>query len=360
MTSQVRVGVVGTSWWADLMYLPGLQSHPQAVLGAICGRNLERATEMAEKYSIPIVHSDYKELLDSGELDALAIVTPDGVHFPIAMAALDRGLHVLCEKPMAMSLAQAQEMADRAASAGLKTMVMFTNRWLPHIRYVEQLIRDGFVGECYHCDFSWMAGYAREGNYQWKWDCRHGLGVLGDLGSHMIDLAMLFCGDITTVSANLTAFIDKSAGAPDSYEPSSDSATLDVTFGSGAQGTIHASAVAHMADRFMHQRISLYGGSGSLEVVSPLNGECTISGVRHNEECWTELHIPDDLLQGIPFDLDSRMRIFTERSAGPRLFVDAVIGDLAVKPDFSDGLRVQRVLDAAVRSSEQGHHIELH
>jgi predicted dehydrogenase len=100
MAEKVRVGVVGTSWFADGFHLPNLASHPRAKITAICGRTRERAEALATKYTIPHVFTDYHAMIASGTLDALVVVTPDALHYPITMAALDAGLHVLCEKAL--------------------------------------------------------------------------------------------------------------------------------------------------------------------------------------------------------------------------------------------------------------------
>ena len=114
MSEKVRVGIVGTSWWADAFHLPTLKSHPQAELAAICGRQRERAEEMARKYEVARVFTDYREMIEAGDLDALVVSTPDDSHHAITMAALDAGLHVLCEKPLALNAAHAREMYAKA------------------------------------------------------------------------------------------------------------------------------------------------------------------------------------------------------------------------------------------------------
>src|SRR5262245_49187467 len=119
MGEKVRVGVVGTSWYADWMHLPNLKSHPHAEVAAICGRNPERAAEMAGKYAIPSVFTDYREMIEKGRLDAVVVSTPDDLHYPVTMAALEAGLHVLCEKPMALNAEQAREMEEKAKAAGV-------------------------------------------------------------------------------------------------------------------------------------------------------------------------------------------------------------------------------------------------
>lgn len=97
MSRKIAVGLVGTSWYADLMHLPALKSHPQANLTAICGRNRDRAEEMAQKYAIPQVFTDYQALIEQAGLEALVVALPDDLHYPVTMAALDAGLHVCSE-----------------------------------------------------------------------------------------------------------------------------------------------------------------------------------------------------------------------------------------------------------------------
>ena len=200
MKERVRVGVVGTSWFADIMHLPNLKSHPQAEIVAICGRNRSRADEIAEKYAIPYVFTDYREMVETDGVDAVVIVTPDDMHFPITTAALNAGCHVLCEKPLALTLEQAKAMYDTAQANGVKHMTFFTYRWLPQYRYLKELIDDGYIGRCYHLNIQYMAGYGRNTSHDWKFDERRSIGVLGGLGSHMIDLARWLVGDISKVT----------------------------------------------------------------------------------------------------------------------------------------------------------------
>jgi predicted dehydrogenase len=128
MPEQVRVGVIGASRYSDVRHLPALKSHPCAEVVAICDIDRDRAEEMARKYDIPLVSSDYREVIDKGNLDSLLVVTPDDTHHAITMDALDADLHVLCEKPLAHNAQQAREMYDKAETAGVKHMTFFTFR----------------------------------------------------------------------------------------------------------------------------------------------------------------------------------------------------------------------------------------
>ena len=149
MSKQVRVGVVGTSRYADMGHLPILRNHSQADLTAICGRNRDRAQEMATKYEIPQVFTDYLEMIEQSGIEALVVTTPDDLHYLITVSALDAGLHVLCEKPMALSATQAQEMYNKAEAAGVKHMTLFTWRWCPPFHYGHQLVQEGYIGQCF-------------------------------------------------------------------------------------------------------------------------------------------------------------------------------------------------------------------
>jgi predicted dehydrogenase len=269
MTDQVRVGVIGTSGFADFMHLTNLRSHPRARLSAICGRNRERAAELAARHDIPLVFTDHREMIAKGALDAVVVAVPDDLHFSMVMEALYARLHVLCEKPLASDAAQARAMYEKAEAAGVRHMVYFTWPWLPHYQQMHGLIAQGYVGRPRHCSVSYLSDYGigREGQYQysWRWDGRRSNGVLGDLGSHAIHFARLYVGEITRVCARLDSFITRRDADGHAAQPANDAAVLAVEFANGAHGTIQLSAITHLADHFMEQRITLGGDAGTLE-----------------------------------------------------------------------------------------------
>jgi predicted dehydrogenase len=356
MTDQVRVGVIGTSWFADMLHLPNLKSHPQAEIASICGRNRERAEEMAQKYGIPAVYTDYREMVESGDLHAVEIITPDDLHYPMTMAALDAGLHVLCEKPLALHAAQGQEMYEKAEAAGVVHGTFFTYRWLPHYRYLKELIDEGYIGRCFQCHIRYLGGYGRRARYQWKWDRRRGLGALGDLGSHMIDMARWTCGEVVQVSAQLSTFVERPGPEGQPLAPANDAAMLLLEFESGAQGTIQLSAVAHTADRNQEQYVLLHGASGTLEADYTWM-DTQIRGAQQDEAQFEVLPIPDHLLVGVDPNAsltDRFMAVFHNQSAGDRAFIDAILHDHPMTPSLYDGVKVQQVIDAAIASHQSG------
>jgi predicted dehydrogenase len=357
MEHRVRVGMIGTSWYADRMHLPALKSHDRADLVAICGRNRARAEEMARKYGIPSVFTDYREMLQQADLDAVVVAVPDDQHYPMTMAALDAGLHVLCEKPLAFSLREAETMLAKAESAGVRNMTYFTWRWVPHIRYLCQLVDEGFIGRCYDAQFHYAGSYARQSGYQWKWDRRHGLGVLGDLGAHMIDLSRVLIGEISEVHASLSVRVDKPAphGAP--YEPANDSATLTARFADGATGTFSLTATAELGDLGQEHRVVLYGDGGTLEAYADASTQ-TVRGMREGESGLRALPVPESILLGIDQSgslwRQQYAQLFTEQEVGTRLFIDSIVDDRPAAPGFYDGMKAQAVIEAAFESDRTG------
>jgi predicted dehydrogenase len=359
MLEQVRVGVIGTSWWTDMIHLPCLKSHPKADIVAVCGRDETRADEIAKKYEIPTVFTDYRKMLEKGKLHAVVIAAPDDLHHQMTMDALDAGLHVLCEKPMACTAKHASEMYQKAESVGVKHMVMFTHRWWPHIQYLHNLIREGYIGRCYHCDISLWWDYAREPRYEWRFDRTRSNGVLGDLGSHMIDWARLFVGNIASVSAHLNNFIEHPGLHGQKLDPANDSALLALEFENGAQGVVHVSYVPYLGNRMFEMNVTLHGKSGTLVTIfSALTAE--VHAVQDNKKIFKTKTFPEYLTGDVTNgDISSLFTIFQKLPVGDRLFIDSILDDRPITPNFLDGLRVQEVVDAALQSQKKNSWISI-
>jgi predicted dehydrogenase len=342
-----------------MIHLPALKSHPRAEIAAICGRNRDRADEMAKKYEIPLVFTDYREMIAKGDLQAIVIITPEDLHYPMTMDALDVGLHVLCEKPLALNAEQAREMYEKAEAVGVKHMVFFTHRWWPHYRYLKELVDEGYVGRCFLCHIRYLGGYGREAQYAWRFDRQRSNGILGDLGSHMIDFARWYVGDIARVSAHLTTFVERPGPESQALDPANDSAVLTVEFENGAQGVIHVSAVAYVGDRGQEQHVILHGQSGTLEADFTFVG-AELRGARHDEEQFAPLSVPDDLWGDVDqTDFSQILDVFVKQPVGDRLFIDAILEDRPVTPSFYDGLKAQEVIDAAIESHQSGSWVSL-
>ena len=361
MADRVRVGVVGTSWFTKALHLASLASHPEAELTAICGRNRELADSVAADHNIPHVFTDYRLMIASGLLDAVVVVAPDAMHYPITMAALEAGLHVLCEKAMALNADQARQMHDAAEASGLVNMIGYTWRWVPPFNYVHHLIEQGYIGRCHHAHFQYQHGNAFDPAYKWQIDPAQGHGLLGSLGSHMIDLARWYVGDIARISGHLTSFVDRDGPEGGPFTSANDSALIAIEFADGAQGTICVSGVTHVAERGQDFQLRLYGDAGSLEIDFDF-ARSRLRGVQKGEEEWRDLPVPSEFLgQGVnpPLAGFDFFAPFTNQPVGDRLFIDGITKGRPVEPNFYDGWQAQQVIDATFASHDEGRWITI-
>lgn len=365
MSRKVRIGVVGTSWWADAMYLPALANHPLAdVRGVVGGSRPGHTREFAAKWGIPRAFDTLEELLDAEPLDALLVLVPNKSHFASVMAGLERGLHVLCEKPLGLSAVQARQMAEAAQRAGVITMVPFTYRFMPANRYVKELIDEGYIGRPYHLNLRYFTGYGRSGAYAWRFDVGEaGSGVAGDLGTHFIYLARWFYGEVDSVTAVFTHTVPRAPrpdGAP--FVAAEDSAMLLLEFANGATGSLLVTSLAYEPGPFGQRHdMDLHGSAGSLHATNDWIRVQRVDGCRADEPEMHELPIPDRVFGTARRDTvhNTYRDVFRRQDHMTRGFVTAVANGEPASPDFADGLAVQRIVDAAVRSAGEGRRVRI-
>ena len=347
MTEQVKVGVIGTSHWTDLIFLPIFAGCERATVTAICGRNRTHTEEIAAKFGISQVFTDYRQMIEQGKLDAVVVVTPDDTHYEMVMAALDAGLHVLCEKPIALNAKDAKAMYEKAEAKQLKHMVMYTWHWPPLMQRFKHLVDEGSIGKIYHGNFQWQTPFWRNRDYSWRVDAERANGIVADLGSHMIHLALWTMGDVVSVSAQLGFHIQRDGLNGKPLQRANDSALITLEFASGAQAQVGVSAVARLIGP-MKPTCVLYGEKGTLEA-GWIFGDDLIhntgyvrAGVDGSEEKISE---------ELPFDV---VESYKTNPVGPRLFVDAILDDKPIYPGLYEGYKVQQVIDAAKESHRTG------
>jgi len=145
-SGKVRVGVLGAGAWARFAHIPGYLRDSRCELVAIADPMIERAQEFATEFGIPSVYGSHEALIAREDIHLVDVCTPSATHFDLSWAALDAGKHVLCEKPVAYDYKETLRAAAFAKSKGLKTKLGFTFRYSPAMRYMKELIDDGFVG----------------------------------------------------------------------------------------------------------------------------------------------------------------------------------------------------------------------
>lgn len=350
----VRVGLIGTGWWAEPMYLPALRDHPHGRITALVGRN---AQPLAERWGIAQVYDDFRQLIDANLVDAVIVSTRNDTHYPITMAALDAGLHVLCEKPLGLNYPQAAAMAAHATRQGVKHMTPFTYSFMPTARYLKQLIDEGYIGQPYHLNLRYFTGFARDpGGYNWRLDrALAGSGALGDIGSHFLYLAYWLYGEITEVCAELGEIVPRAAFDPSGqpYVRTDDNAMLLLKFANGAQGMLHATIVASEETQFGQiHGLDFHGSGGTLHCHIDWEKTQEIRGLRVGAGPAQLLPIPDSIWQGVRRERvhDTYRDLFRTREFMARQWVSAIALDQPVTPDFHAGAYVQRVMDAAIAS----------
>ena len=364
MNRRYRYAVVGTRFWAEGFHLPGLAAHDDVELAALCGRDSAHAQSVADKFAIPRVYTEWREMIAQEKLDGIAITTPNRLHHPITLAAFDAGLDVICEKPLAMNAAEARDMVARAGARKRKHLVMFDYRAMPAARRAKELIESGFVGRVFHVIATYQhASYIDPGrSFAWRMSkAESGTGVLGDLGSHIIDLTRWWVGDIARVSGSLKTFTRQRPhpGTSESVTVDADDAASFVAeMRDGAQAVFHVTKMAIGRGNFL--RIEVYGSEGALVLDADPGGRAnwigSLYGARRGEKEIRELEIAPRLSAGFETPDNARSLASAYRVMADPFFAAIRAGaDAADVPcNFADGLAAQQVIDAVARSAETG------
>lgn len=195
MPAKLRYACIGAGGIADKKHLNEYAKSNDIELIAICDTNRPTAERMAEKYAIPRIYDNYMEMLQKEELDLVSICTPNFLHAPIALEALQAGVHVHCEKPLAMNAAEAKSIMLAEKKSGKQVMVALNNRFTKESLFVKHYAVEGLFGEIYHAKCGWRRRSGIPGKGVWFTQKQlAGGGPLIDLGVHFIDLVMYFMG----------------------------------------------------------------------------------------------------------------------------------------------------------------------
>lgn len=331
-------------------------------LAALAGRDGDAAADVARRFDWQRVETDWRSLIDADDVDLVDICTPGDTHAEIAIAALAAGKHVLCEKPLANSVAEAEAMAEaaeKAAANGVRSMVGFTYRRVPAIALARQWVAAGRIGEIRHVRAQYLQDWLTDPAAPLSWRLqkeRAGSGALGDIGAHIVDLTQFVTGEqITGVSAAMNTFVHERPlpGGTGTGPVTVDDAVIFLgRFDGGALATFEATRCA--AGRKNSIRIELNGSHGSLafdfEEMNVLHLYDNSSGPDTAGFTRVLVTEPDHPYLGAwwpPGHLLGYEHGFTNQAAD---LLAAIAEDTDPVPSFADGLRVQRVL-AAVEES---------
>jgi predicted dehydrogenase len=356
--SKRKIGIIGIGFGAQV-YVPGLQSEGWEV-AALCSRSREKATKAAEAAGIRDVHTDPLELIHRDDLAAVAITTPPGAHRELAVAALEAGKHVLCEKPFALDAREAAAMCDAAKASGRTAMVGHEFRHTPQRAYIKQLLADGYIGKFQLCTIElFLDRYVTPQPRPLTWNAfkSEGGGVLGALGSHYIDGLRHWFGDVASVSgqvAMLRPDLLDTATSRIVKSETDDTFVFTLQFKGGGIATMISSFAATPA---RGAKIVVMGDNGTLIAEQPgpnpmENG--VVIGSRDGSPL-RELETPTSYT---PFTDARDHRLMAFRLL-VRDFTAGIEQGTSPAPNFTDGLRCQEVLDAVRQSSDSGCTVKL-
>ncbi|MEN2984492.1 MAG: Gfo/Idh/MocA family oxidoreductase [Dictyoglomaceae bacterium] len=375
---EIGIGILGYAFMGKAHVnaykkIPYIYWPPSGIpkLVALCGRSEEKVKESARRYGFQKYYTNWKEMLEDPEVQIFDNSGPNNLHEEPCILALKLGKHVICEKPLARDSNEAKRMLETAMNSPGKNMVAFNYRFVPAIRLAKELIEEGTLGEIYHFRARYLQEWIMDPNFPLVWRLKKeisGSGALGDIGSHIIDLARFLVGEPKSVSAIVKTFIKERYSEKDPTKKEEvnvdDAFVALVEFKNGAIGTLEASRFC--AGRKNHQVIEINGSKGTLvfnlermnELELYLNNERKeIRGFRNilvtesfhpfYDKWWPHGHI-----------------IGWEHTFVHELyhFIDCIVNNKPVEPygaTFLDGYKCAVICDAILKSSESGRKIDI-
>lgn len=359
-SNPVRVGFIGTGW-AERVQIPAFKAAGLRPTAISSGR-IKNARRAAEKHQIPHVFSDWRELVEAEDVDLVSIVTPPALHKEIAVAALQAGKHVICEKPMALNVAEAEEMFAASQKApNLLALIDHELRLLPQRRRMRDLFRQGKIGQGVWAEFRWNSARRLDQELAWNWwsDAEQGGGALGAVGSHLLDMARWTLGRIDALTCQLKTGVAyrRDQTGTETRVTADDLAHIALKFGSGLEGSIHVNAIAAGQEGMS---VLLTGTSGSLYLDEAERIWYLPVQSSHQSE-WEAIDVEDPIRTELGRNGLSSFQIATHYLA------QHLVETLAQKGEpwsdemasFYDGLKVQKMLDAAHLSNREQRWINL-
>jgi len=360
MSDSVGIGIIGTGF-ARNVQIPAFSTCTNARIVSIASGRIENARSTADKFGVEHYTSDWRDTVRHDDVDLVCVTTPPVLHREMALFALQHEKHVLCEKPMAMDINEAVEMAKAANLSGVLALIDHELRFQDGRQTAYAILRLGEIGKVHHAKYHFQAPHRGDQNLPWNWwsDREQGGGALGAINSHIIDSFNWFLGtEISSVFCQLQTVVKERRDANGSIKPvtSDDQANMLLRFADGelTENATGLVSVSMTEGPMYRNRLEFFGDEGSMRIDQ--RGELFIA--KKGESEWTEIEV--ELGQSIDGVVDTGFaRGFL--AFAPKL-IDAIRnGEKMIEnaATFEDGVAVQRILDAARRSHETKRVVEL-
>jgi predicted dehydrogenase len=358
MIGYAFMGKAHSNAWRNVASYFDVPAVEQKVL---VGRDAAAVAEAAARYGWKETATDWRTVLDRDDIHIVDICAPGWMHAEIAIAALEAGKHVLLEKPLANTLAEAEAItaaAQAARAKGVQSMVGFNYRRVPALALAKELVSEGRLGNVRQVRAAYLQDWLADESAPMTWRLRKetaGSGALGDIASHAIDQVLFLLGDkVTEVSGRLQTFVQQRPGAQGPEDVTvDDAAWATLALASGAIASVEASRVA--TGRKNSLQIEIYGDKGALRFdLENLNelafSDATLPAreqgfrrivVTEPEHPYLDAWWPQGHIIGWEHTFTHQIRDF----------LLAIDGGTAPSPSFEDGLEVQRILAAVEESA---------
>lgn len=331
------------------------------VLKVACGRDGGATREFAANWGWQETASDWREVVARDDIDVIDIATPTYLHRDMAVAAAEAGKHIFCEKPFALTVAEAEAMLSAAERAGVVHYLNHNYRRCPAVRLAKRLIDDGKLGRLYHWRGTYQQDWLADPETPMRWQLEHefaGGGPHIDLGSHSVDLARYLVGEVATVSCLKAHFVNERP-LPEGGMGAvtvDDASLMSVEFENGAVGSFECTRYA--SGRKNHNQFEISGSRGSLVFDLERMNELEFYSADDppGERGFRTILATDPSHDYVgnwwpPGHIIGYEHAFAHACAD---FLDAAASRSPIAPDFRDGVECMRVLEAASRSAKSG------
>jgi predicted dehydrogenase len=361
MADKIRLGLIGASvsgTWSSRSHLPAVRASSEVELTAVCTTRAESAEAARQAYGARLAFDDYRKLIASPEIDAIAVVVRVPSHYTPTKAALESGKHVYCEWPLGRTTAEAAELAALAKAKGLVTAVGLQARVNPAMMYMKELVEAGFVGEVMAVHVSLMREgvLSRPSHRTWQRDAELGANTLTIANGHTVDAMRFVTGDFGRLSAVVATqakqWLDTGANTwLDVTSP--DNILLSGRLANGAVASVHIGAIPFAGSGY---RMEIYGRDGTLVAMgedSPQLSQVFLHGAK-GANTLAPVPLPARLTLAAPATPSGEAvnvgQMYT-------LFAQGIRDGKSRQPTFATAVELHRLVDAIKEASDNGREV---
>ncbi|MES2187416.1 MAG: Gfo/Idh/MocA family oxidoreductase [Pseudomonadota bacterium] len=359
MGDKLRLGLIGAGTqgtWSSRSHLPALRDRDDIELTAVCTTRADSAEAARQAYGARLAFDDYRKMVASPEIDAVAVVVRVPSHYAPAKAALEAGKHVYCEWPLGRTTAEAEELAALARSRKLVTAIGLQARVHPALLYLKELVEGGYVGEVLAVQVRLMREgvLSRPSHRTWQRDAALGANTLTIANGHTLDAMRFVVGDLQQLSAVVSTQVKQwlDTGTQALVDVSSpDHILASGRLKNGAVVSLHVGAIPFAGSGY---RMEIYGREGTLVASgedSPQMGPLQLHGAR-GDEPLAPLAVPPRFAVAAADGLALPEAVNVGRLYTS--FAQAIRGEASAHPDFGTATGLHHVIDAIERSSASG------